>query len=86
MDWYQLEIEKILSDLNTSEHGLSAGEATERLQKFGPNRLAEAEKISRLQILLHQFKSPLIYILLIAAAVTFFLEEYKDTAPGCWPF
>ncbi len=79
MNWYQLEIQQIFEKLKTTERGLTTDEARERLLKFGPNRLAAEGKISRLQILLHQFKSPLIYILLIAAVVTFFLEEYKDT-------
>ncbi len=79
MTWYQMNPDRIFAELNASEHGLTSAEARERLQKFGPNRLAEAEKISRLKILLHQFTSPLIYILLIAGVVTFFLEEYKDT-------
>ena len=79
MNWYQLEVNQIFAELNTSENGLTDAEAKERLKQVGPNTLAEAEKISRLQILLHQFKSPLIYILLIAAVVTAFLEEYKDT-------
>jgi magnesium-transporting ATPase (P-type) len=79
MNWYQLEIDQIFTELNTAEHGLTETEAKERLRQFGPNKLAEEERISRLQILLHQFRSPLIYILLIAAVVTAFLEEYKDT-------
>jgi Ca2+-transporting ATPase len=79
MNWYQLEVNQIFEELETSEYGLTETEAKKRLQKFGPNKLAEAEKISPLKILLHQFKSPLIYILLIAAVVTFFLQEYKDT-------
>lgn len=78
MDWYRREAESIFSELNTSEHGLSSAEAGKRLEQFGPNTLAEAEKISLLKILLHQFTSPLIYILLIAGIVTFFLKEYKD--------
>ncbi len=79
MNWYQLNVKQTFSELTSSEQGLTEAEAQERLSRFGPNRLAEAEKISRLKILLHQFKSPLIYILLIAGAVTFALEEYKDT-------
>ena len=79
MNWYQLEINQIFAELDSSEHGLTGTEAGERLQRFGPNKLAEGAGISRLQILLHQFKSPLIYILLIAAVVTAFLQEYKDT-------
>lgn len=78
MDWYRREAESIFSELNTSEHGLSSVEAGKRLEQFGPNTLAEAEKISLPKILLHQFTSPLIYILLIAGIVTFFLKEYKD--------
>jgi magnesium-transporting ATPase (P-type) len=79
MNWYQLDPDRILAELNTSEHGLTDTEVSERLEKFGPNRLAEEGKISRLKILLHQFQSPLIYILLIAAVVTALLQEYKDT-------
>ncbi|MGQ9920160.1 MAG: cation-translocating P-type ATPase [Desulfobacca sp.] len=79
MKWYQLDKASLFSELKTSELGLSEAEARERLQQVGANKLAEAEKISRIKIFLHQFKSPLIYILLIAGVVTFFLEEYKDT-------
>jgi potassium/sodium efflux P-type ATPase len=79
MDWYRLGIRQVIEDLETSEDGLSPLEAAERLVQCGPNRLAEEEKISRLRILLHQFTSPLIYVLLIAAVVTVFLEEYIDT-------
>lgn len=79
MKWYQLGIEDVFKKLGTSVKGLTEAEATSRLEKFGPNKLAEEEKISRLKLLLHQFASPLIYILMIAAVVTFFLQEYKDT-------
>ena len=79
MHWYQREIDQVFEDLNTSEHGLSDSEAKERLQKVGLNKLAEEERVSKLKILLHQFTSPLIYILLVASIVTFFLQEYKDT-------
>jgi P-type Ca2+ transporter type 2C len=79
MNWYQLESTEVQHKLGSSEHGLAETEARERLNKYGPNKLAEEERISRLKILLHQFTSPLIYILLIAAVVTFFLQEYIDT-------
>ncbi|MBM4286677.1 MAG: HAD-IC family P-type ATPase [Deltaproteobacteria bacterium] len=79
MSWYRRDIDNIFAELTTSKLGLTQAEATQRLQQYGPNRLVEADKISRWKILLHQFTSPLIYILLIAGVVTFFLEEYKDT-------
>jgi magnesium-transporting ATPase (P-type) len=79
MNWYQLESDRIFKDLNSTESGLTDPEVRERLQQFGHNKLAAEGKISKLKLLVHQFKSPLIYILLIAALVTAFLQEYKDT-------
>src|SRR3990170_3040264 len=80
MNWYQFNIKEIMQKLGTSEEGLTDNEATERLKQYGPNKLIEEEKISKLKILFHQFKSPLIYILLVAAVVTAFLKEYTDTS------
>jgi Ca2+-transporting ATPase len=79
MKWYQLDEEEVFTNLETSEQGLSGSEAEKRLEKYGPNKLPETEGISRLKILLHQFASPLIYILIVAAVVTAFLGEYIDT-------
>jgi Ca2+-transporting ATPase len=79
MNWYQLDIKDIFNKLVTSENGLSVAEVKERLAQYGPNKLAEEEKISRIKILIHQFKSPLIYILLIAGLVTILLQEYIDS-------
>ncbi len=79
MKWYQRDEREVFGELQTSEKGLSQAEASQRLQKYGPNALPEEEGISRLKILLHQFTSPLIYILLAAAVVTAILGDYIDT-------
>jgi len=79
-NWYQAAAEDVFKHLVTSHDGLSESEANLRLSQYGPNKLAEQEKISKLKILIHQFTSPLIYILLIAAVVTLFLSEYVDMA------
>lgn len=79
MKWYQLSLRDIYHKLETSEKGLTDEEAKNRIARYGPNKLAEQEKISKLKILLHQFTSPLIYILLIAGLVTIFLKEYIDS-------
>jgi Ca2+-transporting ATPase len=79
MNWYQLDVKQIFQKLGTSETGLHQGDVLQRLEQFGPNKLAEEEGISRLKILFHQFTSPLIYILLIAGVVTLFLKEYIDS-------
>lgn len=79
MDWYRMDAGQTLGELGSDEGGLSSQDVARRQIHYGPNKLAEEERISRLQILLHQFTSPLIYILLIAALVTLLLEEYIDS-------
>ncbi|MCX7988217.1 MAG: cation-transporting P-type ATPase [Thermodesulfovibrio sp.] len=78
MQWYQISLKEVYHKLKTSEKGLNSEEAKNRLKQFGLNKLAEEEKINRLKILIHQFASPLIYILIIAGIVTIFLKEYID--------
>lgn len=79
MKWYRLDCEEVLKSLQTSEQGLSEAEVKKRLERYGPNKLPEEKGINRLKIILHQFTSPLIYILIVAAVVTAFLGEYIDT-------
>jgi Ca2+-transporting ATPase len=76
--WETSEVQEVFDQLHTSEAGLSSEEARKRLAEVGPNVLAAEEKINIFSIILHQFKSPLIYVLLAAAVVTFFLHEYID--------
>lgn len=79
MKWYQMDKGAVLTECKTKVEGLTAFEAEERLKEHGPNMLPEEEGLSRLKVLLHQFKSPLIYILIVAAVVTALLKEYIDT-------
>ncbi|MDM7202697.1 MAG: cation-transporting P-type ATPase, partial [Thermodesulfobacteriaceae bacterium] len=78
MNWYQLSIKEIYQQLKTSERGLSSEEVEKRLKQYGYNKLIEEEKINKLKIFLHQFESPLIYILIVACIVTIALKEYID--------
>lgn len=80
MNWYQISSKEIYQKLNTSEKGLTTEEVKRRLKQYGANRLTEEEKINRLKIFLHQFASPLIYILIIAGVVTILLKEYIDAS------
>ena len=77
---HALEAEAVIATLGADpEEGLSAEEAASRLAEHGPNTVEEDEGPSRLAILLHQFTSPLIYLLIVAAVVTTLLGEYVDT-------
>lgn len=78
MEWYRLSPDEAYRRLETSDKGLSDEEVLRRLQKYGPNKLAEEEEINRFRIFLHQFASPLIYILLIAGVITLALREFID--------
>lgn len=72
--------ERVLATLDSSPDGLSTAEAEERLRAWGPNQIEDERAVHPTTILLRQFRSPLIYILIIAAAVTIALDEYVDAA------
>lgn len=78
MDWYKKDISQILSELNTSEKGLSISEARVRLQKYGPNKLPEQKPEAALVIFIRQFQSPLIYVLLGISLAVFAIGEITD--------
>lgn len=60
--------------------GLTSSEAQKLLNKYGPNALPESPPPSGFTIFLRQIKSPLVYILIVAAAITLFLKDYSDSA------
>ncbi|MCY7395705.1 MAG: HAD-IC family P-type ATPase [Nocardioides sp.] len=61
-------------------HGLAQSEAAARLQRHGPNMLPAAHGDPLVRRVLLQFNSPLIYVLLVAAATTLALGEFIDAA------
>ena len=62
--------QELIAGLNTSPDGLSSAEAAARLEKYGPNKLKDAEKPTLLQRFIEQLKDPMLIILMIAAAVS----------------
>ncbi len=62
------------------DRGLSDLEATQRLERFGPNELPQAQGPGVLMRWLRQFHHPLIYVLLAAGAVTLALGEPVDAS------
>lgn len=77
--WHALDRTEVEATLETSEAGLTPAEAGMRLARWGPNGLPEAPPPSALSVLLKQFASPLVAILLVAAVVTAILGETIDT-------
>lgn len=79
-DWHAQHAEQTLQHLDTSPDGLSAEQAQERLESFGPNRLPRRRRNGPLRRLLLQFHNLLIYVLLLSALVTLALGEWLDSA------
>ena len=67
--YYDMSSSDVLKELGTSENGLSSAEAAERLSKYGPNKLAEAEKTSMIAKFIKSLADPMIIMLLVAALV-----------------
>ena len=78
--WCHYEVEFIVKEFNSNDSdGLQKDEVSERLDYYGANVFDTEEKISVFQKIYKQFKSPLVYILLIAGVMTLLLQEYIDT-------
>ena len=78
-NWQAKAKADVLKLLQSSEDGLSLKEAADRLKKYGANKLPEDKPDNPVLIFLRQFQSPLIYVLLIAAAIIFFIGEPSDS-------
>jgi P-type Ca2+ transporter type 2C len=79
INWYSKPVHDVLEELGANERGFSADVALKRSKEFGLNELPRAKAESHLAIFLRQFASPLIYILLAAAALIFFLGQIADS-------
>lgn len=62
----------------TSQIGLSTEELQHNIAQFGQNRLPKKSSKTLFQIYISQYKNPIIYILLIATLIAFFIQEYSD--------
>src|SRR6266540_6633927 len=76
--WHAMEHAAVEAAFDTSAQGLSTAVAEDRLLRYGPNQIAEARPRGNLAILLHQFQSPLIYVLLLATVITALVGEVVD--------
>ncbi|MCW3110782.1 MAG: calcium-transporting ATPase, partial [Segetibacter sp.] len=76
--FYQLTKEEVLQQLKTSPVGLNNEIVAALQQEFGENALQEAKQKSKLSILLAQFTDVMIFILIIAAVISFVVGEHTD--------
>lgn len=78
--WFSKSSDEVLKALEVNPStGLSSEEARRRLEKYGYNKLKGKPKKSIVTLLLSQLKDMLIYVLLAAAVITFFINEIADS-------
>jgi Ca2+-transporting ATPase len=82
--WHARSASEVLESLEvTPSDGLSAEQASRRLGQYGPNQTPQAKPPSPLRLFLAQFRSVLVYILLLAAAVSLALgDQFEAVAIG----
>lgn len=73
-----LNKKELLKKLNTSASGLKVSEAGKRINKYGLNELPEEKQKSLFSIFLSSFNDPIIYVLLVAAILSFAVKETLD--------
>jgi cation-transporting P-type ATPase F len=86
--WQALGLQQVAAELKTDvANGLAPDEVARRQAEYGPNQLTPKVGHGLLVTFLLQFHQPLIYILIAAAAVTYWMEEYIDAGVilgWCW--
>jgi P-type Ca2+ transporter type 2C len=75
---HSVPLDDLLAKLAASSSGLSSVEASARSRRHGPNRLPPPWRPSWVAIYLRQFRSPLVYLLLLAAGLSLALDHLGD--------
>lgn len=79
--WFASAPDEVLDVLGTDrQDGLDESEVARRRQVFGENRLPERGRETVVRVFLRQFADPLIYVLLVAAAVSLAIANFQDAA------
>ena len=80
-NWHSISFDLALKELNSNrDKGLAAAEVKTRQKQYGKNGLPEARPLSGIILFLSQFKSPLVYILLLSGVITLAMREYSESA------
>ncbi|HSN58117.1 MAG TPA: cation-transporting P-type ATPase, partial [Clostridiaceae bacterium] len=76
--YWNLPAQDLLAEVDSTPDGLSAAEASKRLQQSGPNALKPHRQYTVFRSFIAQFTSPLVLILIFAAAVSMVAGEWTD--------
>ncbi len=76
--FWSLPADRVLAQVKSTTAGLSSQDAQQHLSEYGANSLKQKQKSNSLTLLLNQFKSPIILILIFAAVLSIFLKDAAD--------
>jgi Ca2+-transporting ATPase len=77
-DWHRLSGAEAATGLDSPDEGLSSTEARDRLEAHGPNQIEAADKRSKADILVAQFRAFLTYVLVAAAVISGVLGDWIE--------
>lgn len=76
--FYRIPASVALERLETDpDAGLTEREARRRLQRVGPNAIAERRRPGGISLLLRQFSDLIVIVLIVAAGLAFYLDDYR---------
>src|SRR5271157_3711456 len=76
-DVLKMSLAEFSLQLKSSENGLTQKEAARRFGEYGPNTLKK-KGVGVLSVLIRQFQSSLIYLLIAASAISYWVKDYSD--------
>ncbi len=76
--FFNESVEAALRKLSSRAEGLSSAEARARLERHGPNLIKSAKKVSAFNIFISQFKNLIVWILIIALAISILVPLYEN--------
>jgi len=77
LNYYRLDPETVIKQLDSHDKGLSDAEAKVRLERIGANELHEVKREWFVVTFLRQFKNTLVIMLLVSAAVSLYLHDRR---------
>ncbi|VVC03813.1 putative copper-exporting P-type ATPase A [Candidatus Bilamarchaeum dharawalense] len=76
--YWRMKKEQLFSSLIVKDKGLSEKEAKTRQNEYGPNEIEAADKKTAIRIFISQFQNPMIYILIAATILAFFMGDQME--------
>lgn len=76
--YWSLTSDQLIAALRSTNGGIQQADADGRIKQYGPNALKAQRQNTAFGLLLSQFKSPLVLILIFASIVSAFVGEWTD--------